>query len=487
VPTLLTRSLVLSFSRFANQAIVLISPMLLVRILTVDEYGSYQEFMLYAALIAPIAMFSVARSLQFLIPKHPDQERAWVTQTALLVLASSTVAITGIFLGSDMIRANTSFDFVVALQLYIFFFINLDFLEAYWLGKKRTDLVLYYSSGRLAVRVAVVVTAAWLTEDASSIVASLVVMEALRFLLVLWYAASRHWFTTQITRAGLALQLSYFLPLGFGTIVEVLNRRAGMLFISTVLGPAALAYFVVGSFATQIVNILRGAVSDVIFPEIVAIKTATPREALPLWQRATVLFCVFLFPVSVIFIYYGDVVVTVLFTAEYLAAVPIFSVFALLLVLDCFDFHLPLRVQNANSSFVFGNIVALVANLSLLYPAYLIFGLVGPAVSLVMSRLAFTIYLGSKAARLYRVSWRELVQWGTVAKVFGAALLCLPILVLGRFAVEHLLFRGIAFVPVYLAAYLVLLRIMGLWDALEMLTRVVGSGRKWIAGAGRDA
>jgi O-antigen/teichoic acid export membrane protein len=155
--------------------------------------------------------------------------------------------------------------------------------------------------------------------------------------------------------------------------------------------------------------------------------------------------------------------------------------------LDCFDFHLPLRVQNANSSFVFGNIVALVANLSLLYPAYLIFGLVGPAVSLVMSRLAFTVYLGSRAAHLYKVPWRDMVQWGTVAKVFGAALLCWPILVLGRYTVEHLFFRGVAFVPVYLAAYLVLLRIMGLWNAFEMVTRVVGSSRKWIAGAGRDA
>jgi O-antigen/teichoic acid export membrane protein len=474
VPSLLNRSIVLAFARFSKQAILLLSPVLLVRILSVGEYGSYREFMLYGAIIASLVAFAAQRSLPYLIPKYPEQERTWITQTALFILASSSVAVVVIYLVGDMIRANTSFDFVIALQLYIFFFINLDFLEDYWLARKRTDYVLYYSSGRLLARMVVVVAAAMLTHDAHSIALSLVVLEAARCFLVLWYASSRRWFSSDITRASLSLQMSYFVPLGAGGIIEQLNRKAGMLFISVMLGAEALAFFAIGAFATQIVNILRGAVSDVIFPEIVEIKSAAPKDALPLWERATVVFCVMLFPVAILFSYYADAIVTVMFTAEYAAAVPVFSVLALLIYLYCFDFHLPLRVQNANRYFVVGSLVALVANLGLMYPMYLLFGLVGPAVALILSRLLLTIYLGVKSSRLYKVDLKLMVRWQVIGKIFLTSLMCSPVLVAGKYLVDQYWLRGILFGGAYLVTYLLALRILGIWDAWPMLQRIVG-------------
>jgi O-antigen/teichoic acid export membrane protein len=472
VSSLLARSLVLSFSRFSNQAIVLLSPVFLVRLLPVSEYGSYREFMLYAGLIAPLVTFGVTRSLPYLIPKYPKQERQWVTQTALLILASSTVAVAGIYFAADVIRANTSFDFVVALQLYILFFINLDFLEAYWLGKKRSDLVLYYSSGRLVARVGVAIVLAYAVGKAHAVVSGLVALELVRCLLVLWYTISRKWFSLAITRAGLVLQFSYFLPLGAGAIVEVLNRRVGMLFISTNVGAEALAYFAIGALATQIINVLRGSVSDVIFPEIVEIRAASLKDALPLWQRATVLFCVLLFPMAMLFSIYADVVVTVLFTHEYSAAIPVFSVFAVMLYLDCFDFHLPLRVQNANKFFVVGSIIALCTNIAFLYPSFAIFGLIGPAIALLLSRLAFTFYLAVNASRLYKMRLQEMVRWPEVGKVLGASLVCAPILYVGQFTIGNFLLRGIIFGGLYLVGYLWVVRFMRVWDVLELVRRL---------------
>jgi len=465
VTSLLKRAVVLSFARFSNQAIVLLSPVLLVRILSVGEYGSYREFMLYVGLIGPLVSFGIARSLPFLIPKYPEQERTWVTQTVLFVAACSSVAIIVIFLFGDLIRANTSFDFITALQLYLVFFTNLDFIELYWLGKKRTDYVLYYSTGRLLARTIVVVTAALLTKDALSIVYCLVALESLRCFLVLWYAYSRRWFTLRMTRKSLALQVSYFLPLGSGAVIETVNSRSGMLFVSTILGAEALAFYVIGSFATRIIDIFRGAIADVIFPDIVEVRSATPKDALPLWQRATIWYCVMLFPVAVLFGYYADAIVTILFTKEYSEAIPVFSAFAFMLILSCFDFHLPLRAQNANRYFLIGSVIALVTNLSLLYPMYLIFGLLGPAIGFILSRLVFTVYLASRTMHIYKVSFIELVPWRDVSKVFVAAAICAPILVAGKYFVEHLFLRSVIFGLPYLMAYFFAIRILSVSEA----------------------
>jgi O-antigen/teichoic acid export membrane protein len=425
--------------------------------------------MLYATLIGSIVKFGIPHSMAYFIPKHPERERVWVTQTALFILSTSSLAIITIYVVGDLIRANTSFDFVTALQLYILFFINLDFVEFYWLGKKRTDYVFYYSSGRLLARIVVVVVTAAVTESAHSIVLSLVVLEAFRCALVFFYAISRKWFTTKLTRVSIALQSSYFLPLGAGGAVQMLNDSVGMIFISAMIGVEALAFYVIGKFAIQIVNILRGAIADVIFPEIVELKHALIKDTLPLWQKATVWYCILIFPMAALFSYYADAVVTILFTSNYSAAIPVFAAFSMAMIIDCFDFHLPLRVQNANRFFVVGSIIAIVVNLVLLYPMYQRFGLIGPAVSFILSRLIFTIYLGNRMLRLYSTSLLAIVHWQDVGRVFGATIVCVPILIAGKHLVENLFIRGVLFGGLYLMVYVLLLRLLGVWDVFGLL------------------
>lgn len=476
--SLLKRTAILSFSRFTNQAVVLLSPILLVRILSVSEYGGYREFLLYAGIIAPFVSFAVARSLPYLIPKYPQQEGVWVTQTVLFVLASSSVAMIVIYLAADFIRAKTSFDFVTALQLYIFFFINLDFIELYWLAKKRTDYVLYYSSGRLLARMVVVVTAAFLTKDARAVVYSLVVLEAVRCLLVLWYAAYNGWFSRGYDRKSAALQMSYFLPLGSGAVIEGLSMNAAGLFVSAMIGAEALAFYVVGAFAVKIVDVLRGAIADVIFPDMVEVRSATLTDALPLWRRATVWYAILLFPVAVVFSYYADAIVTTLFTADFGPAIPVFSAYAFQLFLLSFDFHLPLRVQNANRYFLIGTVIALITKIALLYPAYLMFGLVGPVIAAIVSRLINTSYLANRMSHVYEASILDVVPWREIGKVLVAAAVCTPILVAGKLALDQLLLRSILFGAAYLAAYLWMLRFLGIVDSWAMVRNVSGAIRR---------
>ena len=476
--SLLRRTIFLSLSRFANQAIMLLSPLLLVRILSVNEYGGYREFLLYATIIAPLVSFGIARALLFLLPKRPQLERVWITQTVLLVLAFSVVVQTGVFLASDLIRANTSFDFVFELQLYIFFFVNLDFVELYWLGKKRTDKVLYYSTTRMLARTVTVITAAYLTEDAVVVILCLIAVETIRFLLVLLFSIWRRWYALGITAATLRLQVSYFLPLGAGANIEILRSSAGPLFISVVLGPEALAFYMIGVFATKIADILRGAIADVIFPDMVEVKSTVPKDALPLWRRATVWYSILMFPGAVFLSYYADAVVITLFTSQYLAAVPVFATLALHLLLLCFDFHLPLRVQNANRFYVVGSLLALATSLTLLYPMYLAFGLVGPAVASLLAHFTMAAYLARQVNRIYAIRFVDIVAWREIGKVLLASLACLPILVLGKLLMENLILRGVLFGAAFFVAYYFLLRALAVSES-DAIVRAFTRIKRW--------
>jgi O-antigen/teichoic acid export membrane protein len=476
--SLLKRTTILTVSRIANQAIVLLSPLILVRLLSVSEYGSYREFILYASIIGAIVTLGVPHSLPYLIPKHPDRERTWVTQSALLIFAFNSVAIVLIALAGDYLRATTSFDFVSALQLYVLFCYNLDFVEFYWLAKKRTENVFFYSSGRLVARIVVVIAVAMTTRSAQSIIFSLIIVEAARFLLVLIYALYNRWFTRAVSRQSLGRQTSYFLPLGGGGLVEFFNGRLGMLFISIYMGAEALAMYAIGAFAIQFVNILRGSIADVIFPEIMEMKHAEPKDALPLWRRATLWYCILLFPAGLLLCIYSDAFVIFLFTSKYAAAVPVFSVYAVAFFLLCFDFHLPLRVQNANRHYVVAALIGLFTNSVLLYPLYLAAGLVGPAIAFVLSRLAITVYLSISVKRVYRVGLSQMALWRNIGMVFAAAFAGIPLLLLGKLAFGSVVIQLVVVGTAYMLVYLALLRHMQVWDSVATFRVLVAGARR---------
>src|SRR5258708_20057074 len=90
---LANRAAILTLSRLANYGLMLISPIILVRLLTVEEFGRYREFLLYAALLQSFAVFSINDSLLYCIPAQP--QIVWRTgrQTAALIAWGSVLAV----------------------------------------------------------------------------------------------------------------------------------------------------------------------------------------------------------------------------------------------------------------------------------------------------------------------------------------------------------------------------------------------------------
>ena len=76
------RAAILTLSRLANYGLMLISPVILVRLLTVAQFGRYREFLLYASILQSIAMFSINDSLLYCIPANPASRWRTVRQTA---------------------------------------------------------------------------------------------------------------------------------------------------------------------------------------------------------------------------------------------------------------------------------------------------------------------------------------------------------------------------------------------------------------------
>jgi O-antigen/teichoic acid export membrane protein len=461
--SLTKRAVILIACRVMNYSVLILSPIFLVRIFDMRAYGQYREFVIYAMLLSGIIGFGVNPNLLYFIPKHPHKERQSVTSTAMLILFTSIVGAVAILLAGDVIRGRTSYDFVGPLIAYMFFFINLDFFEHYWLGKKRTDYVLYYSSARVAVRTLAVIIVAYATRDVSSVLRAMIAVEAAKCVLML--VLFRKSFTREIDFALVREQLRFIVPLGSAAVITLINSQLANFTISIKMGVERLALYSIGNHQIPVINIIRSSVMDVLFPEMTQTDDA---GRLSLWRRANVMFCFLIFPVYAVFFYFAPTFIELLFTAQYLAAVPLFRIYMTIILIQCFEMGTPLRAINQNKYYIFGSILTTCINIGFILALFGKIGFITPAIAFVLGETAATFYFARTILVLYHLKPTKLFLWRKILCIIGACIAALPVLFISRFFRTNAIAAAVLCSAIYLMLYLVIVRLIKI-EEIELL------------------
>jgi O-antigen/teichoic acid export membrane protein len=477
---LITRGAVLTASRLSNFAVQAFSPVLLVRILDVNSYGQYQEFMIYAALLTVVAEFAVDSSLTYFLPRYPGREKAFITQTTLVTFALAILCVIGVIAFGPMIRAATSYDFIAPLAAYIVFFVSMNWIEYYWIANGNAIAVMAYSFVRLVLRISVLVAAAYVTGDVVSILWSLVAFEALKTLVTMAYFSKLGVFTTDLRRSELFDQLKFALPVGSSALTQQAGRNIGKIFIASSLGPIALAYYAVGSYLLPIVRALRSGITDAIYPELVR-SHGNQEAAVKLWQRVNVLNCVIFFPSFAIILLFASDIIAILFTRTYLPAVPVFIVLALFLIRRCFNSDVLLRTTGRTGFMLFGTVGALTINVSLIALLSKMFGLIGPAVAFLISEVMLEIYYLIRSSSAMNLSMGQLVDWRSIGRVALSCVIASPILLVGDWFITSSLIKLVVLVPTYFAIVLLVAFHLGVSDIGRLANFIAKQPRRLAA------
>ena len=467
-------------TRMLNRGLLLISPLILARLLTVADFGRYREFLLYVTVLTGLAAFTFNSSLLRFVPRDPMSGWRYVNQSIVLTLICSTLV------GALTLGLNTIFDGALighnALPavIYTWLFVNFDFWEALWLAERRPYSMWGYTTGRLVARITVVTVSAALTREVNVIIWSLIGLETVRILIAIhsWYGRNR--VAPKGGAGSWAEQLRYCLPFGFAVMLATFNKSLGGLFITKMLGPVALAHYAIGTYAQPIITILRNSVSDVLLGEIAGGRDDNAR-ALALWRRSTVVTFIFLISYGIVLARFADIVVTTLFSDAYRPAVPIFQIYVLALLRDSFDFSVPLRTINKTAPMLRSNLVAIVLNGGLMLLMVPRWGMVGAVVSHVIARFVEGALLAYQTMRAYQIGLRDLADWGDLLKSSAAAVAAAVILY-GTFWTESLGFAGAVLGSVlYLLLFVLLLRLAGVPEVTMLLRHAQGYSRALLA------
>lgn len=424
------RAAILTLARLANYGLMLISPVVLVRLLTVAQFGRYREFLLYAAVLQTIAVFSINDSILYCIPANPASRWRTVRQTAVLIACSSLIAVAGLAILDRALGGRVVGWLLLPICLYVLVCSNLDFWDFYWVATDRPGLIFLYTSLRLAARVAVAIAAAALTHDVRAIIWALIALEGLRLIgaLVLMSIADRGAAEPPLAEPWRE-QLRYCVPSGTASVLSTLNRNLSSLVVARVLGAVAFAQYAIGKFGEPVVITLRNSVSAVVLPEMVRRGRDSPEESLGLWRRATVVNMILLFPVVVVVWRYALPLVETVFGRSYAPAALVLKIYMLGMVRECFDFAPALRARNRTRPLVASNVASLVTCglvLAVLIPAG--GGVAGAMVAVVIGMTMDGVWLALATRREFGVSLGGLIPWASTARVALAAVIAAAVL-----------------------------------------------------------
>ena len=463
------RTAILTLSRLASYGLQLISPIFLVRLLTVADFGHYREFLLYASILQAFAQFSINDSLLYCVPANPGSPWRLARQTAVLTLCSSSlVALVLVALdvssGGQVVNG-----YLLPLVGYTLLSVNLDFWECFWLANGRSQPVFFYSAGRLAVRVAVVVITAALTHDFHAVIWALVALEGVRFagavIALLVFDCSRD---EPPLREPWRDQLQFCIPSGVASLLAMLNRNLSNVIVARLLGTVALAQYAIGRFGEPVVATVRSSVSSVILPEMVRKGSSHGSTALALWQKGTVVNTIMLFPVVVLVARYAQPLVTMVFGASYATAALIMQIYMLVVIRECFDFAPALRAVNRTRPLVESNVAGLLTCAVAMLLLIPIAGLAGAMFAFVIASYVDASWLAWRTLSAYGVGIGQLLPWWSIAKTAAAAAVASVLIVSSVwtdvFGRAGMVLAGV----VYVAAFALLLQVMRIPEAMVL-------------------
>ena len=475
------RAAYLSLARLANYGLMLVSPIILARVLTVEDFGRYREFLLYGTVLQSLGGFVIGDSLLYFIPAHPESPWRVVRQTVVLTFGATVITST-VLVALDLATGGAAVGpYLWQLVLYLMLSMNFDFWEMYWLANHRSAAMFGYSAGRLVARLLVVITVATMTRDVGAIIWSLIALEGVRFV-----ASATAFLKLDRSAREPPLeepwrgQLRFCLPSGAGSLANSVNRYFASLFVAKSLGAVSLAHFAIGRFPEPVVAIVRNAISTVVLPEMVR-RRENPDVQLALWRRATAMNTVLLLPVIVLVIRYAEIAVTTVFGHSYAVAAPLMQIYMFSILRECCDFAPALRAMNQASPIAFSNLAALATAVVAMLVLVPLYGVNGAMAAAVLSTYIDAIWQARSVARRWGITTGALIPWSSMTRTVLAAVVACAVVV-GPMWTDTFGFAGVVFAGAsYMIVYVVGLKLLRVPEAEMLFTsvwRTVAGGSK---------
>jgi O-antigen/teichoic acid export membrane protein len=460
--------------RIAAFAITFLTPVLLVRVFTQSEFGTYKQLLLMTYTLFFIAQCGLAESLFYFLPKNPAQGGRYAVNAVAMLFISGIVCAAGLLINPSAIASwmsnPTLVHYMPVIGAYLVFMLMGTVLEITMISFKRYKLAAatYVSSDLL--RAFFLVIPALITGSLMWALTSSVVFLFLRVCAIFGYFRWEFGRDLGLDRQLLREQCAYALPFSLSVIVQVIQQNYHQYAVAFNFDAATFAIYSVGCLQIPLVDFMATPASNVMMVRMTEeLRERGIGRLLPIWHDTSHKLALLFFPFVGLLVVNAYQLITLLFTKAYAASVPIFMVWCLSILLAAFQTDGVLRVFAEMRCLFMINVTRLALVLLTMGWFLSTFKLMGAVLITLVGMLLAKIMALARIRSVLETSIRELFPWRNLGGILLAATAAaIPAVILNRQldipAFVLLLLSGIA----YMATYGALVMAFGLLDEGEV-------------------
>lgn len=422
------RALSLGAMKALDQAMQFLLPVVLVRALDTATFGEYRLLWLAVGTAMALATLNITGSLYYFVPRaDAARRRLYIHQTiAFLALAGLLCGLAvspwNPWLPAPMLVFERYGLLVPAFVVLWVATILLDYLPTI---EERIRWQAFATLGVSALRVLVLAVGAWFTGDMRVLLWLLLGVVLIKLALLLayvrrWHGLGRPWFQ----RATLYEQFKHGTPFGVSGTLFALRGQIDQWVAASLFALSSFAAFSIAALVGQVVQLVRQSVIEAFLPVMSRMQAAGDiRGVMQMNSRANVLVGTLLYPLLAFAFAFADEIVTTVFTASYVEAVPAMRVYITgmaAMVVEMASIVLLLR-EGAFAMRISALVLAVSAAVS--WTAAQHVGLAGAAMGSMVAVYLDRVFMLRRVSRHTRIPVRELQDWGSLARTCGSAAL----------------------------------------------------------------
>jgi O-antigen/teichoic acid export membrane protein len=351
---MLRGSLYIFGSKMTGYFLRILLPILLVRILSKADFGSYRQFFLLEVLITTLFQLGVNQALFYFIPRDERNAGAYFINSLVLnvLIFSSAFLVVGFFTTplSRQLNMPILHDMYPALVAYILFLVLITSADCYLLARNRVRASAAYEMlGQLLAAVFTAIVALR-TRNLQAILTSLVVARLIILALMMGDIHFRlRGFRAERYFIQVAPQIRYGLVLGLsGTFMTLLQQLHNFM-ISRYAGTEAFAVYSAGCTEVPLLPYYAQALAVVALGRLAQLeKEGKWEEISGIWDSILVSLYGLAVPLTLLLLLVAKPLILLMFTTGYADAVGIFRVNTLLKLNLLWNATLVLRAMKRN-------------------------------------------------------------------------------------------------------------------------------------------
>jgi len=429
--TLSDRAGILIIANIVKFAIGVVLPMSLVRFLTPDEYGTYQQLNLIGTVAASLMLLGLPTSVYYFFGSAEERRSgALVSQTTWMLVGSGALTAASLMFGAGYFgerMENPAISqllpmFAVAVGLTI----AAEHSYAVMVSRDRYLQALGFEAGEALLRMGLMLAPISLGFGMPGLMAGLVLFAGGRLLIrgTLLFRGSDASKMFAWDNRFVAQQLRYAIPMALLALISLVGSTVNRGTIAAGFSASDYAIYSVGCMAFPFATVFQSSVANVLrakFPALVS--DGNFSEIARILRESVRKLSLLALPIFVFLFVNADLFITTLFTDEYRESIKVFQITVCELPLEMFILSSVPQVFGKTKLNLYVNIVR---NLYLVVATWVLvhqMGMVGAALAAVSAEYITVLLFFVTATKLTRSSFLGITPVLPILRVLAATVL----------------------------------------------------------------